>query len=216
MTVSFFMGLEPAFENWAEPDQTAVERVNRFLVADGWPRYVEPAELPDVYEDGGRKFGRSSLSNHDTRSLRAVGQLLGSMGKPSFLGRLMPGLFGSGSAGTVTPLQMLEATPEFVAFVPDGKEDPVMTDLVNSLDQTLFIGSLPILYRQLIEAAPNLGIPIENGVLSDAVAQQIDDLEEFSGDDSAELVDDLRTAWLVVHEGARLALEHRVALSLIQ
>lgn len=139
------------------------------------------------------------------------------LGEPSIFGGIFRSLFGSRSQpGENAPLLLISSAPEFAAFVPGGASEPVLTDLVNAINQTLFVGSLPILFGQLLEMPRDRKIPLENGILTDEVAMQIDDMQKFSDDDTTEPVEDLRTVWLALHEGARLALENKVALSLIQ
>ena len=62
--------------------------------------------------------------------------------------------------------------------------------------------------------AGDLGIPVEDGQISDQTAAAINDLRRFREGDSTELIEDWRTAWLALHEGARLAKEAGVALTL--
>lgn len=70
-----------------------------------------------------------------------------------------------------------------------------------------------MLEAELIAGAGVLGIPLVEGRLTDAVADRINELERLTADDDGELLDE-RTAWLVMYEGARLSVEHGVALSL--
>jgi hypothetical protein len=59
-----------------------------------------------------------------------------------------------------------------------------------------------------------LGIPLDDGWLADTVAQKINDFAPLHKNDDCSLAEDERTAWLVLYEGARLAVKHGVALSL--
>jgi hypothetical protein len=62
--------------------------------------------------------------------------------------------------------------------------------------------------------AGELGIPTEDGQISDLTAAAINDYKPFHEGDSMELIEDWRTAWLALHEGARSAKETGVALTL--
>jgi len=55
--------------------------------------------------------------------------------------------------------------------------------------------------------AADLGIPTADGRISDSIATAINDFKPFHEGESAELIEDWRTAWLALHEGARLAKE---------
>jgi hypothetical protein len=46
------------------------------------------------------------------------------------------------------------------------------------------------------------------------MAEAINDFKPLYEGDSTELAEDERTAWLAMFEGTRLAIEHRIALSL--
>jgi hypothetical protein len=68
--------------------------------------------------------------------------------------------------------------------------------------------------EEVLSLAPYLGIVINEGALDDDLSARIDDALPLSDDDDRSLADDERTAWLLLHEGARLSVEHGVALSL--
>jgi hypothetical protein len=70
------------------------------------------------------------------------------------------------------------------------------------------------LLTELKQLAGQLGIPLVNGELMDETASTINDFQPLRNGDSVELIEDERTAWLALYEGARLAVEHRVALTL--
>jgi hypothetical protein len=80
-------------------------------------------------------------------------------------------------------------------------------------DTQIWVGSLPRLLTELKQLAGQLGIPLVNGELADETASAINGFEPLRNGDSV-LIEDERTAWLALYEGARLALEHRVALTL--
>jgi hypothetical protein len=70
------------------------------------------------------------------------------------------------------------------------------------------------LLNELRLLAGKLGIPLTNGDVTDATALAINAFEPLYEGDSTELAEDERTAWLALYEGARLALQHNVALTL--
>lgn len=65
-----------------------------------------------------------------------------------------------------------------------------------------------------LSTARNIGIPLVNGELADETAAAIRRFPALQNGDSIELIEDERTAWLALYEGARLAVEHRLALTL--
>lgn len=78
----------------------------------------------------------------------------------------------------------------------------------------IWVGSLAHLLAELRLLAGKLGIPLANGDLRDEIATAINAFEPLHEGDSTELAEDERTAWLALYEGARLALQHNVALTL--
>ena len=104
-----------------------------------------------------------------------------------------------------------------MVFVPDEFEEPVLTDHAEHLfgkAVRIWVGSAPRLLKELADLAPAVGVPLEDGRLSDEVASKINDFAPlYSGDDCA-MADDQRTAWLALFEGTRLAIEHQVPLCL--
>ena len=78
----------------------------------------------------------------------------------------------------------------------------------------VWAGSLVELLRELLSLAQDLRIPLVNGKLADETAVAINMFQPFHEFDSTKLIESYRTAWLALHEGARLALENGVALTL--
>jgi hypothetical protein len=68
--------------------------------------------------------------------------------------------------------------------------------------------------QELITVGPELGIPLLRGELSDEAARRINHCDPLYDGDDVITVENLRTAWLVLYEGARLAARHGVALVL--
>ncbi len=104
-----------------------------------------------------------------------------------------------------------------VAFLPLDLTQPIETAYREQiLDEKyrIWFGSAVRLLQELIGCAPLLKIPVVNGALADGVADGINEYEAlFNGDSPGDLAE-LRTTWLLVHEGARLAVSTGVALSL--
>ena len=197
MAVGLFMSIKSSFipEAWAAAE-SLVNGVNRGLTRLGFPRYLDPEPPPDVYR--GSLFGRSSLDHHSARILA---------------------LFGAVAArhGDAPHLSLLESNPYRVVYLPIDLPLPFQTgfeDLIGGVATEISAGSAPRLQRELSEIAGSLGIPLESGELSDSVAARLNNQEKFSESDSPALVDDYRTAWLLLYEGARLAQQHSTALAL--
>ncbi len=50
--------------------------------------------------------------------------------------------------------------------------------------------------------------------LSNDIAARINDFAPLFDDDDCQFAEDERTAWLLLHEGARMAMKHSIALFL--
>jgi len=114
-------------------------------------------------------------------------------------------------------LALLMENPYRVAFLPAELPAPILTGYAEPImgeDIPIYIGSSPALLREVLAVAPMLGIPLQDGALSDTVAALINDYAALFPGDSPDPNSDQRTTWLVLHEGARLSVAHRVALSL--
>ncbi len=198
MSVGFFMGVRASYVDEAvESARAYVAAINNALGAEGLQRYVDPAEPPEVYSRGGL-FGRSALDHHSARCLVRVAEI--AMQSRSCL-----------------HLALLIQNPYRVAFVPIPFERPLQTsaaDRIAGSDTRLSVGSAPTLFSDLVTVAKDLGIPMVAESLADDTASRINEYEALYNGDSRELAEDERTAWLVLYEGARLANERKVALSL--
>ena len=114
-------------------------------------------------------------------------------------------------------LGLLVANPYRVAYVPIDFANPLLTEHVERIwDQQvrIWIGSLPHLRNELVALAPELGISLDSGQLSDETAQRINDFAPLYDGDNCAYAEDERTAWMLLFEGARMALHHRAALTL--
>jgi hypothetical protein len=173
-----------------------LDAINAALGAIGLPRYTDPANPPDVYSGG--LFGRSALDHHSARCLAELAASAVARGLAPHLG-------------------LLATNPYRVAFVPLDFGQPLLTGHAETIageQVQLWVGSAPRLVTELTAVAAMLGIPLEGGRLADAVARKINEFAPpYEGDDCS-LAEDERTAWLVLYEGARLAMQHGVALSM--
>ncbi|MFW9995562.1 MAG: hypothetical protein ACFFD4_26225 [Candidatus Odinarchaeota archaeon] len=198
MTVGFFIGIRNSFTDEAQDDANAfLAAVTQSLLAAGYSGYSEPPVLPDVYV--GYKFGRSALDN--------IGGF--SLGKLAGIGLEKYG---------VLHLSLIASAPLLVAFLPFDFGEPLETKYTctdwygNS--EHVWIGSSQGLLRELLELAPDLGIPLNKGVLEDGTTELINDYQPLYKGDTCEMAEDERVAWLVLHEGAKLSIEHGIALAL--
>lgn len=199
MSVGLFMTIRASYVEKAREAATRYAlAVDAALKSKGLEGYSDPKRAPDVYKDG--NFGRSCLDHHSAGALVAIGEMAEEDEDPP------------------SPhLELLAQNPFRVTFVPTDFDAPIAlehTELIAGERPRLWVGSLPRLHAELLRMAPRLGIPLDDGKLDDEVARQIDDGELLSEGDDGALAEDERTAWLLLLEGARLAIEHRVALSL--
>jgi hypothetical protein len=197
MSTGLFMGIRSSFvEEAQDAASTFIAAVNRALADRDLPPYLDPAEAPHVYAD--HLFGRSALDHHSSRVLVDIANL-------------------GASARERPNLGLIRDNPFRVAFLPIEFSPPLQTEYFEQIGGDRFriwAGSLPHLHLELSTIASDLGIPLKNGNLTDEVAAAINEFEPLYDGDSAELAENERTAWLALYEGARLALERNVALSL--
>jgi hypothetical protein len=195
MSVGAFLGIRPSFTN--EPAANAfLQAIARALRGAELPAYHEPVEATARARTG--RFGRSSFDHHSAAALtglarRAVGSDIGRQ------------------------LQLIGNNPHRAAFLPIDFPSPLQTDYVDPIagNRTpIRAGSAYGLKRDLLALAPDLGIPLEGDGVSDEVAEQIDAGQSLDDSDYGPAWDDERTAWLLLFEGARLAIAHHTAFSL--
>lgn len=113
-------------------------------------------------------------------------------------------------------LYLLDYNPYRVSFLPIDFNAPLATDYSEKINGTLvqiYIGSAYGLMRNLLNIAPELGIPLDQDELSDETAQRINNSEPLDEEGFFKLKEE-RTAWLLLYEGARLAIVQCVALAL--
>lgn len=197
MSVGFFMGIVPSYTDEAKDAGAAfVAAINVELTRRGLPSYVDPPAPPNVYV--GPLFGRSALDHHGARCLVAIAE--------------------AATEHRESPnLALLKSNPYRVAFLPADFEVPIETqyrERISGNHVPIWVGSAPRLLRELRDVAPQLGITLVAGALADETAATINEFGPLYPGDPRDLAEDERTAWLVAFEGARLAVEHGVALSL--
>jgi hypothetical protein len=113
---------------------------------------------------------------------------------------------------------LLDINPYRLVFLPRDLDKPLYTEHTETIwgsEVGIIAGSVEGLLEELRELAPELGIPIDDGRLTDDIAGRIDRAEPLvDGEDDWDLVENGRTAWLAVYEAARLARDHGIALCL--
>jgi hypothetical protein len=198
MSTGLFMGIRGSYteESRGLADKLLKE-INDVLAANGFATYVDPDPPPNVYT--GHLFGRSALDHHSSRVLRDIADRAATRSKNS------------------PNLALIRDNPYRVVFVPPKLRRPCETkyqERIAGSVVTIWMGSLDGLLEELAQLADDLDIPVEDGQISDRTAIAINDYQPFRDGDSVELVEDWRTAWLALYEGARLAKETSVALTL--
>jgi hypothetical protein len=197
MSIGVFLTIGASYvERAKDVGQRYVAAIDRALRSRGLPGYADPPRAPDAYRRG--RFGRSSLDHHGAGTFVSLGEMA--------------------EEDEASPhLSLLAESPFRLAFVPTDFELPMPvehSELIAGERPRLWLGSSPRLLEELYRMAPRLGIPLEDGSLSDELARRIDARELLTEGDDGALADDERTGWLLLVEGARLSIEHRVALAL--
>ncbi len=191
------MGVRSSFVEEAQDSAAAfLDAINLGLTQQGLPRYTDPTSPPSVYS--GRLFGRSALDHHSSRVLVKIAELgVNSRDSPN--------------------LALIRDNPFRLTFVSIDFAPPFRSryqERIAGSPAQIWIGSLPRLQIELQFLATNLRIPMTGGHLRDETAIAINKFESLYDGDSTELSEHERTAWLALYEGARLAMDHNVALSL--
>ena len=191
------MGIVPSYTEEAEDSaRELIAAINSRLQEQNLPLYFEPDESPDVYVDD--VFGRSELDHHSASRFVELAEIAEEH-NPS----------RHHLAILANPYRAVFLPQDFSEPFETGYEEEIFGDLLE-----VWAGSAAKLLEELTELAPHLGIPLENGILTDNVAVKINEFELLTEDDDGELSEDERTAWLALYEGARLAVENKVALSI--
>jgi hypothetical protein len=198
MSVGCFVGpIRSSYIDEAqESAQVFVDCINRTLTRNGLPNYKESECAPDVYHDD--LFGRSTLDHHSASCLLKLAEVAMHNGHAPHFG-------------------LLALNPYRVAFLPIDFNEPLISGYWERIWDTeveIWIGSVPRLFAELVVLAPVHGIRLVGRQLPDEIAQKINDFAALYDGDDCSLSEDHRTAWLLLYEGARLAAQHSVALSL--
>lgn len=198
MSTGCFIGIIPSFIDEARDSAEAyIQAINAALAIIDVPPYLEPETIPDVYQNN--FFGRSALDHHSASCLVKIAELQ-EQNQPS-----------------VTHLGLIGLNPFRVAYVPFDFPEPLRTSYEEEICRQrvkLNVGSAHQLLKGLCAISHRIGIKIENGQVSDEVAFKINDFSPLFDGDDCQFAEDERTAWLLLYEGARLAIKHGVALSL--
>jgi hypothetical protein len=199
MSVGLFLGIANSYTQAAQDDaQSLLEAINLGLVERGLAPYEDPDVAPDAFYEN-HKLGRSSLDHHSAKMIARLGEM-------------------AEDAFDATDAGLLEINPYRLVFLPRDLDEPLLTDHIETIwgsDVGIIAGSLDGLLDDLRRLATELGIPLDDGELTDDIAHRIDDCEPLVDDeDDWDLVENGRTAWLAVYEAARIAREHDVALCL--
>jgi hypothetical protein len=133
-------------------------------------------ELPQIAaEERHVALGRSKLDHHGARALAELAE--------------------RGGKGRRHLFQMVAFAA--LVYVPRDLRVPTSVTLRGAHGMySLHVGSSRYLLAELVDLAPALGISLDQGVLSDGTARQINDE-----------CDTLATAWLLLHEAARLSID---------
>ena len=172
--------------------------LNHVLAENGIERYDDPQEPPRVYR--GHMFGCSALDHHSSHVLAEL----------------------AARAAAIAPcpnLALIDEISHRVIFLPRTFPQPLATGYYEKNDGdpvAVWVGSLPQLMQELVWLARELRIPLlMNGKLSTETAFAINMFRPFHKRDTTKLIESYRTAWLALYEGARLAMENRIALTLM-
>lgn len=199
MSTEIFMGVGCSFGGETSGSATALlDAMNRVLPENGIEPYSDPQQPPRVYR--GHLFGRSALDHHSPRVFLELVAMAEGLG-PS------------------PNLALIRENPRRVVFLPREFSRPLATGYCEKGggDQVpVWAGSLPQLLCELVKLARELRIPLAKGKLTDQSAHAINMLRPFDERDSTKLIENYRTAWLALYEGARLAIENGVALTLAE
>lgn len=197
MSVGCFLGIRASYVDEAQGAASAyIAAINVALGTKGLPAYSDPARPPDVYNGG--LFGRSALDHHSAGCLAKLAEMTMEYGPAHHLG-------------------LLASNPYRLTFVPVDFPHPLLTDYVEDIAGEavkIWVASTPRLAKDLESAAALLQIPLQDGQLADSVARRINAFAPLHDGDDCSLAENERTSWLLLYEGARLAVQHRIALSL--
>jgi len=194
MSIGAFIGIRPSFRDQAHAD-AFLQAIEHALRLAGLPAYDEPPAAESARPIG---VGRSELDHHDAAALVALARR-------------------AREEGHGQHLDVLTSNPYRAAFLPMELAAPLATEYVDPVAvhrAPVQVASALALRGELVALAPVLGIRLDQGYLSDNVAMLINEGESLGPDDIPLAWNEERAAWLMLYEGARVALKHRRALSL--
>lgn len=198
MSTGLFLSIK---ESYSEESQNSAENlideINLILELKGIPKYLDPIKSPDIYN--GNFFGKSGLDHHSSNVLFKLGVLANDKIRSKHL-------------------KLLSLNPYRVVFLPFDFKNPFQTNhkelFWNQEEAKINVGSSNQLLNELKELATEFGISPNNQDIFNQQINNINDLIPFNEKDTPEVIEDYRSAWLLMFEGARLSIENKVALSL--
>jgi hypothetical protein len=197
MPTSLFLGVRRSYANEAQESARAfLAAMNRVLAESGMAPYADPIEPVNPY--AGYLFGRSTLDHCSPQVLVELATLAQAT-------RKRPNL------------ALIRDNPHRVTFVPRPLPRPLATgfsEQIGGRDVQIWIGSLSQLAEELLSLARDLRIPVTNRDVTDETVDSINIFRPLHERDSTKVIEDLRPGWLALHEGARLAMQNGVALTL--
>jgi hypothetical protein len=192
MSIGVFLTIEGSYVPSARGEAMELVRaVNAKLATLALEPIADASVGPSVCE------GRTGLDHIGSATLAGLGELAGG-GSPH--------------------LHLLHLNPYRLVYVPRPLDRPAVLDHHENLggrETAILMGASAGLRDELLGLAPSLGIPLEGGALSDEVAKKIDDLRPLhEGEDDWHLIENTRSAWLLMHEAALLSIRKDVPISL--
>lgn len=189
MSIGAFVGVRASFnEDYAEDAESLLESINHALLSIGEEPYHDPEQPPDVYDPSDSRFGRAATDHVGVSAFDSLLMVV----KEHSVNRHRRGLLSA---------------PERYVFLPMKLREPLTVRHPESDEPTFEVYSADELLDGLRALAPRLGIPF-GGDLRPGVAERINSYESF-GESEPPPYRDARTAWLLLHEGAALAIQHR-------
>ncbi len=227
MSVGVFLRVRDSYsQRYQAHAQAQLDLINEMLLLRGLPTYAEPRQKPTVYFDLRRPekpmdtysgFGRSLLDHDGRGAIHRLQQLAAHVFAGG--GAVRPKIDRRKAPERDPVLQQVFASGEHHLVSHAASEGfwiPVEFDrvLVEERLDGRFLGSSHRLRDDLIAIAPALGIPLaDGGVLGDATAWRICDGDAFQDRPGSDAADE-RTTWLLLHEAARMSLQHGAAIAL--
>lgn len=202
-------GLAASLEHGRDEDvkyyRKQFREVNRVLAAHGLPPHVEPETLPTLKSRSDLNRMPYSWIHYLRRAYAYARQA------PHEFAPLPEGQ--SPTADRRLDAEMYTFAESHLVchsdtegyYVPIDFPEPIGDSRKKSLIGNV-IGSSQGAMRELIKTAPLLGIPVENGVLPDAVA------DEINAEEDGPLYIE-RKAWLLLFDALSHSLEHKAAVA---